>query len=1253
MTENRQKIQFLQWNCRSISTNILHFTHYIEENDFCVLALQSLNTEETKLPKITNYFYPPLFTCDTETQKVQTAIYIRSDLSYSQLNPLPYADNINDMYATGACVKFNQQCIINVISVYFPRGPKDENTDWIKNINFNNKNWAIMGDFNAHSSLWEKDCSSTTSNRLVENIVDSPLLLLNDCSITRVPDSNTQRPTAIDLSLLSACLAVDSNWYVVDDCLGSDHLPIIIEINDITTNEDSKLDDKIPKFCYSRANWDSFRDFLLSYDTCNIANNDIDIYYENITRAVISAAEHAIPKVKNSTKNKHYGKGWWSSTCAEAVAYKKETYKQWIRNRCDDNFINMKRAKLNCKNVIALAKQQHWDDFCKSEVTESKNINKVWKKVKELKNGTILPSYPLKLNNSIFPSTQEKAKAFLNYFTENSLSSSLNPEIINYRKFEEAKESYSDPLPDQNHYLNAAFTLDELKEALSSFTSNSTAVGLDGISYQMLINFPPTWIQILHTFYQTCWQNGAIPTVWKKSVVVPIPKEGKVRSAVDSYRPIALTSNVAKVMEKIVLKRLLYHCDKNNIIPTNQAGFRKGRNTMDHLVKLSNNIKKQFARRKSCLATFCDIRKAYDRVWHARLLFKLRNIGINGIFYQYIKSFLSEREICTRVGRVYSDFKRIDMGIPQGSIISPTLFTILIHDLPDILSKGTKVVQYADDVAIWVNTSLRKHTSQRMVLYVQKLYQLELDKLSLYMEENGLELSGEKTCLLLFNNGHNPKSLPKLYIDGKILEYKQSVKFLGVHFTSKLKWKIHIEYLLNKARKRLNLLKVILSQPWSQNTDTLLHLSLSLIRSTLVYGQEVYFSASQTMLKKLTSLDCRAIKLAIGVPIHASTAKSYKEAGILPLCDQRKLAVSKYVVRSLSVPNSVSEELFFNAHDYPLRAQNIPYLQQSVNYIDDITSNCNIDLASIPILPSLLPIPPWELMKANFDIDYTDYKKNEETNILVNVVKMHMSEMYSNYLKIYTDGSVLESSECGSGFVIPDLMIKRSYHLGKGFTIFTAELYAILMALCHILHTPLAIFNILVCVDSRSVLYALRGGCSKIRPDIVLEILYTIHCIKTLGIGVVFSWVPSHCGIYWNDICDRLAKEGAENSESSVYLNNLLMSSHELTLNIEHYINKTFRTCSSNFNFHPRQLTKILYKLRTNSWKTKYVKDILCDCGSTITIQHIVCDCPILSDLYKEKGVVVTGRNLDNILYSSDIVVVAQVLMSSVVYQYL
>ena len=107
---------------------------------------------------------------------------------------------------------------------------------------------------------------------------------------------------------------------------------------------------------------------------------------------------------------------------------------------------------------------------------------------------------------------------------------------------------------------------------------------------------------------------------------------------------------------------------KKGIIPFNQAGFRKGRCTTDHLVKLTSHIKKkQFSRRKSTLATFFYVKKAYDSVWHARLLYKLKNIGITGMMFQYFKNLLSEICICTRVGKTYSSNKTIDMGIPQGS----------------------------------------------------------------------------------------------------------------------------------------------------------------------------------------------------------------------------------------------------------------------------------------------------------------------------------------------------------------------------------------------------------------------------------------------------------------------------------------------------------------------------------------------------------------------------------------------------------
>ena len=202
----------------------------------------------------------------------------------------------------------------------------------------------------------------------------------------------------------------------------------------------------------------------------------------------------------------------------------------------------------------------------------------------------------------------------------------------------------------------------------------------------------------------------------------------------------------------------------------------------------------------------------------------------------------------------------------------------------------------------------------------------EIDKLSKYMHTNGMELSGEKTSLMLFNNGINPKHLPKLELDGTELVYKQQIKFLGVHMTPKLSWKLHIENLIIKARKGLNLIKVVNAQPWGQDTKTLLHLALSFVRSRLTYGQEVYHSAPKHYLKRLESLDSKAIKIAIGVPIHTNTSKCYTTVGILSLSEQRQAAVAKYVIRGLSVQNSVTEDMKIDKADFPKRSQNVSYL---------------------------------------------------------------------------------------------------------------------------------------------------------------------------------------------------------------------------------------------------------------------------------------------------------------------------------------
>ena len=185
-------------------------------------------------------------------------------------------------------------------------------------------------------------------------------------------------------------------------------------------------------------------------------------------------------------------------------------------------------------------------------------------------------------------------------------------------------------------------------------------------------------------------------------------------------------------------------------------------------------------------------------------------------------------------------------------------------------------------------------------------------------------------------------------------------------------------------------------------------------------------------------------------------------------------------------------------------------IQPVRNYVNDLINECNIDIKSVPILPTSPQMPQWE-HNAKFN---TDLKKSESTNILAIQlqVREHLNNKYQNHIKIFTDGSVLDSLDSGAGFVIPKLKVQKSFYLGKGFSRFTSELYAVLMALNYICNIQLAIYNFVISVDSESVLCALKSWNCKMRGDIFYEVKYLIHCIVYKGIGIEFCCVLSHCG---------------------------------------------------------------------------------------------------------------------------------------------
>ena len=147
------------------------------------------------------------------------------------------------------------------------------------------------------------------------------------------------------------------------------------------------------------------------------------------------------------------------------------------------------------------------------------------------------------------------------------------------------------------------------------------------------------------------------------------------RDSPDSYRPISLTPHACKWFERIINSRLEHYLTKHNILPNCQSGFRRYRSTTDNLVHLTEKFKHSLRRRNNVLyATFFDAHKAFDRLWHNKLLSKLANIGISGRMYKIIKDFLSKRKMRVQQGQTLSDFVELDMGCPQGAVLSPTLF---------------------------------------------------------------------------------------------------------------------------------------------------------------------------------------------------------------------------------------------------------------------------------------------------------------------------------------------------------------------------------------------------------------------------------------------------------------------------------------------------------------------------------------------------------------------------------------------------
>ncbi|MGL5407107.1 MAG: RNA-directed DNA polymerase, partial [Propionibacteriaceae bacterium] len=340
------------------------------------------------------------------------------------------------------------------------------------------------------------------------------------------------------------------------------------------------------------------------------------------------------------------------------------------------------------------------------------------------------------------------------------------------------------------------------------------------------------------------------------SIIVRVLKPFKDSFLPKNYRPIALTSCVSKIYERMVNARLVWYLDSKNLVSNRQFGFRKNRSTSDPLMFLTREIQNAFAVQNQTVAVFFDLEKAYDTTWRGGILLQLVEWGVVGNLFYCLKDFLSERYLKVRVGSYISSAFPQEEGLPQGSVLSPTLFNVAVNGLLEQVPVGVHGLAFADDYAIICSKSTAVEACQKI--------QTAINASTLWASAKGFKFSPEKTKAIRFCRLRRVEEIPTLFLNDSILPYEDSIKYLGVTFDKKLTFTQHVNEVVCNVKLRLNILKVVSNFNWGADRITLLRMYQVLCLSKIDYGCQVYGCACKTTLQKLDVVHNMALRICTG-----------------------------------------------------------------------------------------------------------------------------------------------------------------------------------------------------------------------------------------------------------------------------------------------------------------------------------------------------------------------------------------------------
>lgn len=914
----------------------------------------------------------------------------------------------------------------------------------------------VGGDFNCHHTSWDPRHSDNKGTALFELINEENVILMNDGQPTFVPAELGKTPSTIDLVLVTPQLFNSTTMKVLDYGIGSRHLAIE---NRICLVEPRRAQTFVNKAKVHEA-----------FKKINVSTAATFQELQNVSKKIHRNARQ---------KDKYDPKFWWSDEVEMAWQDKRNARAAFNRNGGMRELIEFKKAEAIFNKKKKEASKQRFEEFVSSfdPRTPSKEV---WQKLRCL-NGR-----KKKVNNVIVHDDPPMARVFLDkHFPQ---------------------EDYLDYRP---CYLPTYDIITPSFWETTLASKKSSSPGPDGISYSLLRSLSPevrnSIIRDMNHMWRTCSLAEEIRTI----KIVAIPKAGKNPETVEGTRPISLINCGLKMLNAAVLDKLQYHLEKQAFLPDLSFGFRKRMSTVSCLEFVTNKIMQIRRMNHIAAVVFIDLSNAFNAVKVEVLEQTLLSSGIPPEFSSWMIAFLVNRPVHLRVGND-TMIRYVSQGLPQGDVLSPTMFNIYTAALHSIEVEGVVLVQYADDFAMIIEGRSIEEVEARgqrfMNIFVEKARDLNFT------------VNAQKTKAIIFNS--SPKDL-NISIENNKIETVRMHMYLGLLLDKNLRYGPHIRELTHRLTDRLNMVKVISGLKHGSHPETLGLVYNALFRGFLEYGASIYGSASPTNLDKLEKINNACLRRITGctktTPLNTLQAISAQH----PLRFRRIKVIGRQVVKHCYERTPVWEQLTrlntFEENKMSMVERNY---RQHENILKDMSYLVEIECQLGDVF-----------VRTALDRDLWP-KKTTNIKILKQLTLSLINGTYNNRQIIYTDASD-NGENCGIGIYHESRNVRISLRLQHSVCIMSAEIEAIYVALQYI--TRSNITSPVIMTDSKSGCELIRSNIAKRERDRVIDNILEMATKS----GTTIQWIPGHTGVKGNDMADQLAKAGT--TSDNICKNKLLI----------------------------------------------------------------------------------------------------------------